>query len=152
MSSSTTTDCPPQARARIFATAEFSRVGRLPEEILMKIIEYVHHNSKSELTGYGHGPLEHLVKLHEFDQDPCPYVYLPPQPILNSLQALAAVNQTCYRLCRRLLWHVSVVRSKFYLIDIIRSFCFVLLIKYLGFTTFLPLLRNFVCQIFGRHP
>ncbi|KAG0150558.1 hypothetical protein CROQUDRAFT_130553 [Cronartium quercuum f. sp. fusiforme G11] len=85
-------------------TSMSSPMGSLPDEILIKIINYVRSFNNLGKNDYVFNQRwERLIKVTAFGQTPR-YVYANREPILDHFQALGSVNQRFYRICRPLLW------------------------------------------------
>lgn len=84
------------------------RLGHLPTEILLVIIELVARFVPRELEIIGDEKSKHLVWQQDLGATKSVWTYRQPDcPILNSLQALSVVNKRLNYLCRSVLWRVS---------------------------------------------
>ncbi|KAG0146218.1 hypothetical protein CROQUDRAFT_44731 [Cronartium quercuum f. sp. fusiforme G11] len=83
-----------------------SQVGllNLPDEVKTKIVKYVRLLSQSELRGVMARRTKHLTHDSEGYSRACVVYQLGRPPLLTTLQSLASVNRSLYKICLPVLW------------------------------------------------
>lgn len=94
----------PSSSVQRNSTRPFSRI---PEEVLIEIIKYVHTFSRAEAPIIRRLKAEKVLKEpHGIAFERWTYDINQAHPILNSVQSLSVVNRELYELSRPFLWNV----------------------------------------------